>query len=62
MNGGSKMKIHDVLALIGVLIIVATTLYIDVIIGAYVIGGFLIAIAFLLAKTYTPPEKRGGDR
>lgn len=52
------MKLHDFIALLGVIIIISTTLYIDLVIGLYVSGAFLILIGFILSRTYTP--KKGG--
>lgn len=58
MIGGYNVKLHDFIALLGVIIIISTTLYIDLLIGLYVSGAFLILIGFILSRTYTP--KKGG--
>lgn len=63
MIGGSRMKIYDILAFIGIVIIIGTTLYVDLITGIYVMGAFFIAIALVMAKAdaSSPPKGKGGE-
>nr|DAX80828.1 MAG TPA: Protein of unknown function (DUF1056) [Caudoviricetes sp.] len=52
MIGGFRLKYYDIIFLLGILIILSTTLYIDVIYGLYLTGAFFVGIGLLVASKH----------
>ena len=52
MIGGFRLKYYDLIFLLGILIVLGTTFYIDLIIGLYATGVFFSAFGFLVASKH----------
>lgn len=52
MIGGFRLKYYDLIFLLGILIILGTTFYIDLIIGLYATGVFFSVFGILVANKH----------
>lgn len=52
MIGGFRLKFYDLIFLLGMLIIVGTSFYVDFIIGLYTTGAYLSLFGILVANNH----------